>query len=61
LAAGQRQLLVDLVIQGEIQTGLLGKSGVDEARAHHAKVKAELPASAHRLTKGEPAIPTKFV
>lgn len=61
LTSGQRKLLVDLVIQGEIQPGLLGKSGVDAARAHHAKVKAELPASAHRLTKGEPAIPTKFV
>jgi nicotinate phosphoribosyltransferase len=61
LSTGQRQLLVDLVIQGEIQPGLLGKSGVDAARAHHAKAKSELPASAHRLTKGEPAIPTKFV
>ena len=61
LTTGQRQLLVDLVIQGEIQPGLLGKSGVDAARAHHAKVKAELPASAHRLTKGEPALPTRFV
>ena len=61
LTTGQRRLLVDLVIQGEIQPGLLGKSGVDAARAHHAKAKSELPASAHRLTKGEPAIPTKFV
>jgi len=61
LTTGQRQLLVDLVIQGEVQPGLLGKSGVDAARAHHAKAKSELPASAHRLTKGEPAIPTKFV
>lgn len=61
LAAGQRQLLVNLVLEGQIQPGLIGKAGVDLARAHHAKVKAELPASAHRLTKGEPAIPTKFV
>lgn len=61
LTQGQRQLLVDLVIQGEIQPGVTGQSGVDAARAHHAKVKADLPASAHRLTKGEPAIPTKFV
>jgi nicotinate phosphoribosyltransferase len=61
LADGQRQLLVNLVIEGQIQPGLVGKAGVEAARAHHAKVKAELPASAHRLTRGEPAIPTRFV
>ena len=61
LAAGDRALLIDLVIQGQIQNGLVGQAGVESARAHHAKVKAALPASAHRLTKGEPAIPTKFV
>jgi nicotinate phosphoribosyltransferase len=61
LAAGDRALLVDLVIQGQIQNGLVGQAGVESARAHHSKVKAALPASAHRLTKGEPAIPTKFV
>ena len=61
LTQGDRSLLVDLVIQGEIQPGLIGKVAVESARAHHEKVKAQLPASAHRLTKGEPAIPTKFV
>ena len=61
LGQGDRSLLVDLVIQGEIQNGLIGEAGVESARAHHSKVKAQLPASAHRLTKGEPAIPTKFV
>ena len=61
LRQGDRSLLVDLVIQGEIQNGLIGEAGVESARAHHSKVKAQLPASAHRLTKGEPAIPTKFV
>jgi nicotinate phosphoribosyltransferase len=61
LTQGDRSLLVDLVIQGQIQAGLIGKAGVESARAHHEKVKAQLPASAHRLTKGEPAIPTKFV
>jgi nicotinate phosphoribosyltransferase len=61
LGSGDRALLVDLVIQGEIQSGLVGVEGVESARTHHAKVKAALPASAHRLTKGEPAIPTKFV
>ena len=61
LRQGDRSLLADLVIQGEIQNGLIGEAGVESARAHHSKVKAQLPASAHRLTKGEPAIPTKFV
>jgi nicotinate phosphoribosyltransferase len=61
LDTGDRALLVDLVIQGQIQNGLVGQAGVEAARSHHAKVKAALPASAHRLTKGEPAIPTKFV
>ena len=61
LTQGDRSLLVDLVIQGEIQPGLTGKVAVESARAHHEKVKSQLPASAHRLTKGEPAIPTKFV
>jgi nicotinate phosphoribosyltransferase len=61
LTQGDRSLLVDLVIQGEIQPGLTGKVAVESARAHHEKVKSQLPASTHRLTKGEPAIPTKFV
>lgn len=60
-AQGDRALLVDLVIQGEIQDGLTGVEGVEAARAHHSEVKSQLPATAHRLTKGEPAIPTKFV
>ena len=61
LTQGDRSLLVDLVLQGKIQDGVTGKAAVEIARAHHAEVKAQLPASAHRLTKGEPAIPTKFV
>lgn len=60
LGPGQRSLLVDLVLQGEIQPGLVGESGTQAARAHHKKAKAALPSSAHRLTEGEPAIPTKF-
>jgi nicotinate phosphoribosyltransferase len=38
-----------------------GANGVELARVHHAKVKSDLPASALRLTKGEPAIQTIFV
>jgi nicotinate phosphoribosyltransferase len=61
LTQGDRSLLVDLVLQGKIQDGVTGKAAVEIARTYHAEVKAQLPASAHRLTKGEPAIPTKFV
>ena len=56
-----RKLLVTLMSQGAIAPGLIGSEGVENARAHHAKVKQQLPSSAHRLTKGEPAIPTKFI
>jgi nicotinate phosphoribosyltransferase len=38
-----------------------GAKGVELARAHHAKAKSDLPASALRLTKGEPALQTLFV
>ena len=61
ISQGDRTLLVDLIIDGQILPGLTGQAGVESARVHHAKVKAQLPATAHRLTKGEPAIPTKFV
>ena len=39
----------------------LGKSGVETAREHHREAISELPATALRLSKGEPAIPTLFV
>jgi nicotinate phosphoribosyltransferase len=38
----------------------LGHEGVMAAKAHHLDVKAELPKTALRLSKGEPAIPTIF-
>lgn len=56
-----RPLLSQLVSNGLVDQSLTGSEGVERARAHHAVVKAQLPSSAHRLTKGEPAIPTKFV
>jgi len=56
-----RELLVPLIENGEVKEGLTGKSGVELARLHHENAKRALPASALRLTKGEPAIPTKFV
>ncbi|CAB4625220.1 unannotated protein [freshwater metagenome] len=56
-----RQLLVPLIVQGKVQLGLTGKPAVQSARDHHVQAKAAMPPSAQRLTKGDPAIPTKFV
>jgi len=61
LESGDRALLVSLVKDGKIDPAHQGISGVGVARAHHQIVKSQLPPSAHRLTKGEPAIPTEFV
>lgn len=52
-----RELLVPLVRAGEV----LVDTGVDAARERHARSVAELPLKAHRLSRGEPVIPTVFV
>ena len=51
-----RELLVPLVAWGEI----VGRSGVEEARARHRESLAELPPYALQLSRGYPAIPTVF-
>jgi nicotinate phosphoribosyltransferase len=56
-----RSLLVDLVIGGEVIDAAVGSAGVAAARAHHAAVMAELPAQALSLSRGEPAIPTRYL
>ena len=61
VSAGDRELLIALMLNGEVQPGTTGKQAVEAARLHHVKAKSALPSSALRLTKGEPAIPTKFV
>jgi nicotinate phosphoribosyltransferase len=58
---GERNLLVQLVTNGVPESKYQGSAGVELARSHHSKVKSHLPASALRLTKGEPAIQTLFV
>jgi nicotinate phosphoribosyltransferase len=53
-----RALLVPLVANGQVvgrETGTL-----EAARERHEASRAELPAAAHRLQRGEPAIPTLF-
>ena len=50
-----RALMVDLV-----RDGRAGPAGPDVARERHLASRAELPASALRLQRGEVAIPTVF-
>jgi nicotinate phosphoribosyltransferase len=57
---GERQLLVPLVTDGEIDERYLGIAGTRLAREHHASAMAELPVQAFRLGRGEPVIPTVY-
>jgi len=56
-----RELTVPLMIDGEADARWLGPSGVTAARTHCAAAVAELPPSALRLSRGEPALPTIVV
>ncbi len=51
-----RDLLVQLVAGGEV----VGREPLTAARERHVRARAELPMSAHQLSKGEPAIETVF-
>ena len=57
----ERELLVPLVHAGEIQAQHLGAAGTMTARETHRKAMLELPLQAHRLQRGEPALPTEFI
>ncbi|WP_184888158.1 nicotinate phosphoribosyltransferase [Actinomadura livida] len=52
-----RVLHVPLVRDGEV----VGREPLTASRERHARAVAELPASAVRLSRGEPAVPTEFV
>jgi nicotinate phosphoribosyltransferase len=56
-----RSLLVDLVRDGSPVSEHMGVEGVEAARTHHATVMAELPPVALSLSRGEPAIPTRYL
>ena len=56
-----RALHVPLVTDGVADPAALGADGVATARAHHAAAIAELPPSALRLSRGEPALPTRYL
>lgn len=55
---GGRDLIVPLVVDGRPDPAFVGVEGTRAARAHHARVVAELPPEAMRLSGGDPAIPT---
>lgn len=60
-AAAGRPLLVDLVRGGFVEPTFTGAAGVADARARHAAAIAELPPQALSLSRGEPAIPTRYL
>lgn len=58
---GGRPLQVTLVERGEIDSSYEGPQGTASARAHHLRVREELPVRALALSKSDPAIPTVYV
>lgn len=59
--ANGRALQTTFVEGGEIDTAFEGPEGTASARAHHLRVREELPVRALALSKSDPAIPTVFV
>jgi nicotinate phosphoribosyltransferase len=55
---GDRNLLVPLVRGGAVCGDLSPRAALAEARAHHERVRAELPQEAWALSRGEPALET---
>lgn len=58
---GGRALQVELIAAGAIDSAHLGAAGVSAAREHHRAAIAELPAVAFSLSRGEPALPTRYL
>jgi len=56
-----RSLTVDYVIDGDLQAPGTDTGALAEARAHHARVIAELPPVGLALSPGDPAIPTRYL
>ncbi len=52
--SNDRPLLVQLMAKGKP----VGRESLDAARERHVRVRAELPQSAMKMSKGEPALPT---
>lgn len=60
LAECTREVLVPLVVNGQVQPEHTGTEGIAAARERHARSVAELPPIAMSLTRGDPAIPTEY-
>ncbi|KAB1643497.1 nicotinate phosphoribosyltransferase [Gulosibacter chungangensis] len=56
-----RPLYVDFVVDGVLDRQWIGPEGVQLAREHNAKAIAELPRTALRLGRGEPALATYYI
>lgn len=57
---GARALQVPLVVDGEPDAAFEGTAGVEAARAHHLRVREELPVRGLALSRSDPAIPTVY-
>ncbi|MDR7189496.1 nicotinate phosphoribosyltransferase [Microbacterium sp. BE35] len=55
-----RALQVQLVVDGEPDAAYEGPDGVEAARAHHSRVREELPVRGLALSRSDPAIPTVY-
>jgi nicotinate phosphoribosyltransferase len=55
---GDRDLVVPLVRAGELCSPRTPAEALEEARAHHERARAALPAEAWALSRGEPALET---
>jgi nicotinate phosphoribosyltransferase len=55
---GDRDLLVPLVRGGVLVRELDPRAALEEARAHHARVRQTLPPEAWALSRGEPVVET---
>lgn len=56
-----RDLMVPLVVQGEVDRSAMGAAGVVRAAGRHLASRDELPRGARRLSAGDPAIPTRLL
>ncbi len=45
---------------GEADAAFIGREGVQAARAHHSRVREELPIRALALSRADPALPTEY-
>ncbi|MBN9612947.1 MAG: nicotinate phosphoribosyltransferase [Actinobacteria bacterium] len=60
LGQQSREVLVPLILNGEMQPGHTGTAGIDAAKDRHRRAVRELPPVAMSLTRGDPAIPTEY-